>query len=133
MGGQGDEDAAMNRGSRHVKRAAAAARPFAWPVLVCTVVCVLTPRPAFADPAPAVGPPAPPATSTATASPTPTGTPSPGLTAPDTGVAPVASAPLPALSGTPSPPAGADATVTGPFATQILVKFSDEESVGQQL
>src|SRR5690242_13298793 len=110
----------MSQLSRRARRAKSAARPLAWPVLVCTVVCVLTPRPAFADPGVA-GAPVPQATTTPTAS---------NLTIPDSGSTPAPSAPLPAVSSSAAPTAPA---VTGPFASDILSKYADEELAGQKL
>ncbi|HEX6499409.1 MAG TPA: hypothetical protein VF054_10305, partial [Micromonosporaceae bacterium] len=110
----------MSQLSRRARRAKSAARPLAWPVLVCTVVCVLTPRPAFADPGVA-GAPVPQPTTTPTAS---------NLTIPDSGSTPAPSAPLPAVSSSAAPAAPA---VTGPFASDILAKYADEELAGQKL
>ena len=95
-------------------------RPFAGAVLVCTVVCVLTPRPAFADPAPAGGQPIAPAA----------GTTAPDATIPDVGAAPVPSSPL---AGPSAPAPATAAPVTGPFAAQIMAKFADAEAVGEKL
>ena len=111
----------MSALSRRTRRAGSKTRPLAWPVLVCTVVCVLTPRPAFADPAPAGGPPTSPAAG---------GTTAPDVTIPDIGATPVPSTPLP--GPTTHAPATA-APVTGPFAAQILAKFAETEAVGEKL
>jgi len=113
----------MSQLTRRARRAKSAARPLAWPVLVCTVVCVLTPRPAFADPGVA-GAPVPQPTSTPTASA------NSNLAIPDTGSTPAPSAPLPAVSSSAAPAAPA---VTGPFASDILAKYADEELAGQKL
>jgi peptidoglycan DL-endopeptidase CwlO len=111
----------MSALSRRTRRAGSKTRPLAWPVLVCTVVCVLTPRPAFADPATAGGPPT---------SPTAGGTTAPDVTIPDIGAMPVPSTPLP---GPTTPAPAAAAPVTGPFAAQVMAKFAETEAVGEKL
>src|SRR2546430_7753905 len=89
----------------------ASARPVirraVWPVTVCSTLCLLIPRPAYADPA------------------TPGGVPDPGIP-------PVASAPL-----APGLPNTATTTtvpqVTGPFGAQLTAMRSQLEALGERL
>jgi cell wall-associated NlpC family hydrolase len=84
---------------------------FAWPVLVCSVVCALIPRPSYADPAGTAANPA----------------------IPDSGSIPVPSAPL-NPPGTPGQGSQAVAPVaTGPFASQIMAQYATLEATGEQL
>src|SRR5438034_1510493 len=82
-------------------------RRFAWPVVICTTLCALVARPAYADPS------------------TPGGVPDPG-------VPPVASAPLVPGSGTAAPSAPIPPDV-GPFAKELFTLRSQVESLSEQL
>jgi cell wall-associated NlpC family hydrolase len=100
----------------------------AWPVLVCTVVCVLTPRPAFADPV-ATGTTPTQGGSTATIQAGAV----PDLSIPDAGAVPAPSAPLAGPSATAAAAPATATPETGPLADQILSKFNDDEAIGQKL
>src|SRR6266536_991053 len=81
-------------------------RRYVWSAVVCTTLCVLIARPAYADPA------------------TPGGVPDPG-------VPPVASAPLAPVANTPAlPTLPRD---VGPFAAQLLSQRAQVEALGERL
>jgi cell wall-associated NlpC family hydrolase len=82
-------------------------RPVTCALVACTALCLLIPRPGFADPGG-------------------------GTRIPDTGAIPQATAPLnPAGTGTGTTPAVTP--VTGPMATEIMNRSSQVEALGEQL
>jgi peptidoglycan DL-endopeptidase CwlO len=76
-----------------------------WSVVACTALCLLTPRPGYADPG--------------------------NSTVPDAGAPPVAAAPV-QVPGSTTPPAAAT-PVVGPLGTQIMTESAAVEALGEQL
>lgn len=101
----------MIQHTRRAPRKRSGLTRFAWPVLVCSVVCVLIPRPSYADPAGTGSNPA----------------------IPDSGSIPVPSAPLnpPGTAGQGSQTVAP--VTTGPYASQIMAQYATLEATGEQL
>jgi cell wall-associated NlpC family hydrolase len=80
-------------------------RPLTWSLVACSALCLLIPRPAGADPG--------------------------NTTVPDSGAAPVASAPLQLPGSTTTTPV--TTPVTGPLGTRIMAETAAVEALGEQL